>query len=389
MKIALSTIGKFHTFDLARELHKYDALSAVFTGYPLFKLQQENLPTSLIHSFPYLHAPYMRFPFWNVVGKRAKQQWEYWDRISFDWYVSNNIPECDVFSGLSGSAIKTGLVVKQRGGKYVCDRGSSHIRMQEHILKEEHERWNIPYFSIDPRIIEREEAEYELADIITVPSDFVYQSFVEYGISEKKLRLIPYGVNLSRFEKVGNPDNGRFDVLFVGALNLRKGLPDLLTAYKNLTHENKSLTLIGSVDNHLISYLKKFNLLTQDINILGHIPQVRLKEIMSKSHILVLPSLEEGLAMVQAQAMACGCPVIATTNTGASNLYSDCVEGYIVPIRNPDALTEKMQKLADNPDIQHEMSIAALEKVHSIGGWSEYGKASFDCFTTLINKSLS
>ena len=67
-------------------------------------------------------------------------------------------------------------------------------------------------------------------------------------------------------------------------------------------------------------------------------PQDRLAAIMSSSHVMILPSIEEGLALVQAQAMACGCPLISSTNTGGEDLFSDGVEGFVVPIRSPEAI---------------------------------------------------
>jgi glycosyltransferase involved in cell wall biosynthesis len=94
---------------------------------------------------------------------------------------------------------------------------------------------------------------------------------------------------------------------------------------------------------------------------------------MSTSHVLVLPSIEEGLALVQGQAMACGCPILCSTNTGGEDLFSDGVEGFIVPIRDIPALTSRMQQLADDPALQQRMSAAALERVRHLGGWSDYG----------------
>jgi starch synthase len=71
--------------------------------------------------------------------------------------------------------------------------------------------------------------------------------------------------------------------------------------------------------------------------------------------------------------MACGCPVIASTNTGGDDLYTDGVEGFIVPIRDAGAITERMQMLADDPELQRTMREAALRRVHSLGGWTTYG----------------
>lgn len=95
---------------------------------------------------------------------------------------------------------------------------------------------------------------------------------------------------------------------------------------------------------------------------------------MSASHLLVLPSIEEGLALVQGQALACGCPVLATTATGAEDLFTDGEQGFIVPDRDVDALTEKMQQIADDPVLQRRLSEAAMLRVKSLGGWDDYGE---------------
>jgi glycosyltransferase involved in cell wall biosynthesis len=84
--------------------------------------------------------------------------------------------------------------------------------------------------------------------------------------------------------------------------------------------------------------------------------------------------VEEGLALVQAQAMACGVTVIATTNTGAEDLFTDGVEGFIVPIRSPEAIREKLQWMMDNSELHDQMARAALERVESLGGWDRYGE---------------
>jgi glycosyltransferase involved in cell wall biosynthesis len=105
---------------------------------------------------------------------------------------------------------------------------------------------------------------------------------------------------------------------------------------------------------------------------------------MSMSHVMVLPSVEEGLAYVQGQAMACGCPVVATEHTGARDLFTDGKEGFIVPIRNPNAIAKRLQSLADSPDTRMSMSEAALQRVQSMGGWEQYGERMYRIFSELI-----
>ncbi len=383
MKIALSTVGKFHTFDLARELHARGALAGIYSGYPQCKLRNEGIAKDLIHTFPWVMGSYMAFPWKQQLPNRVLQAWENLNAVSFGRWLEQSVVDCDVYVGLSGSTLRAGRKALARGGKYVCDRGSAHIRVQDELLREEHALWGVPFEGIDPRAIAREEAEYAEADCITVPSTFVLESFASRGIGVDRLRLLPYGVNLSRFHPTDSAADGAFNVLFVGGMSLRKGVQYLVQAYQKLVHPAKSLTLVGAPSEALIALLKERQLWPADVRVLGHVPQPQLKDIMSRSHVLVLPSIEEGLAMVQAQAMACGCPVIASEHTGSADLYTDGCEGFIVPVRNVDALSARLQQLADHPAQRAAMGQRALQRVSQIGGWSSYGDKAMAIYSAL------
>ena len=384
MKVALSTIGKFHTFDLARELHAQDALAAVYSGYPQYKLKDEGLPRALIHTRPWIHGAYMAYPWKHKTTPRILRNWELLAARDFGRFVAGNLMECDVYMGLSGSTLLAGKEAQRRGARYVCDRGSTHIRFQDQILREEYAKWGLQSEEVDPRTIAIEEAEYAQADLITVPSNFVKRTFMDQGVPEEKLRVLPYGVNLSRFSPVGEPVVGRFDILFVGGMGLRKGVQYLVQAYNKLSHPAKSLTFVGAPSPLVIDLLKTRGLWPQDAQVLGHVPQTELKHLMSKSHVLVLPSIEEGLALVQAQAMACGCPVIATPNTGSENLFTDGEEGFIVKASDVVALHDKLALMASDTALQDAMRQKTLLKIKDIGGWSQYGKDALTALTKII-----
>jgi glycosyltransferase involved in cell wall biosynthesis len=386
MKVVLSTPGKFHTFDLARELNAHGALAGIFTGYPRFKLRSEGIPQELIHTYPWVVVPYMAFPWKHLLPKVVAWQWEFLNAVPLGNWVAQNLPECDIYVGLSGSSLSAGKKAHQRGARYVCDRGSAHIRLQDSLLREEHVLWGMPFAGIDPRTIEREEAEYAEADLITVPSIFSFRSFIEQGIPAQKLSLLPYGVNVSRFKKVAEPADMQFDVLYVGAMSLQKGIQYLVQAYQKINHPNKSLTFVGAPSKKLMEMLKMRGLWPANVKVLGHVQQTELKKIMSRSHVLVLPSIQDGFGMVMAQAMACGCPVIASKNTGGEDLFSDGVEGLIVPIRDVDALTSRLQMLADDSQLRYVMGRRALARVNDLGGWSTYGKRALEIYSELIYK---
>ena len=87
MKVVLSVLGKFHTFDLARELHARGALGRLFTGYPRFKLRKEGLPAQLLDCYPWVNAPYLAFPRREKLGATLLRGWEWLNCITFDAYT--------------------------------------------------------------------------------------------------------------------------------------------------------------------------------------------------------------------------------------------------------------------------------------------------------------
>jgi glycosyltransferase involved in cell wall biosynthesis len=386
MKVALSVIGKFHTFDLARELHQRGLLQGVYSGYPMFKLRDEKLPAQLIHTFPWLQTPYMALTGRDKLGQRLLRLYEHWNRISFDHYTARSLSECDVFVGLSGSALITGRKARQRGIRYICDRGSSHIRAQNELLAQEHLLWREPFTGIDPRVIDREEAEYAEADGITVPSGFSARTFIEQGVPPQKVHRLPYGVNLGSFHATAQPAPQFFDILFAGGASLRKGIPYLLQAFQRLKHPRKRLFFAGAFSAEFAQKLQQLGLWSDHIQLLGHLQQAELRDRMSSSSVLVLPSIEDGFGLVMAQAMACGCPVIASENTGGSDLFLDGDAGFIVPIRRADLLADRLQQLADDPTLRNAMGQRALRVVQSFGGWQRYGDEAVAIYASLLQQ---
>ena len=317
LKVVQATFGVFHSFDLARELHQRNLLDTIYSTWPWARLKREGLPRHCVKSFPWVHTPEFLLRRAGMLPPWLEDTIGYANALSFDEYTVRRVAKCDVLIALSGAALKTGRLVQQRGGRFICDRGSSHARYQSHVVAEEQRRWGIETRANDLRDTLREEEIYSVADAITVPSTFARNSFVDLGVPAAKVHVIPYGVRLESFRKSCEPVAGRFEVLFVGSGILRKGLPYLLLAFAQLQHPQKRLRIVGAMPSWSKSVLDR--LPQTDVEYLGTVPQRDLSDIMSSSHVLVLPSIEEGLALVQAQAMACGCPVIATPNTGSED----------------------------------------------------------------------
>ncbi len=374
MRVDQTVFAVFHHFELANQLLQRGHLRKIYSTWPWSRIKREGLPRKFVGTFPWLQTPETALHRAGIHSPWLLDHLSYANALAFDRWTSSAIRRTgipDVLIGISGSSLKTGREVQAQSGVFICDRGSSHQGYQEQLVSSEYRRWGVERPVTDPRDIRREENIYTIADAITVPSTFAARSFVEMGLPAQKIHVIPYGVRLERFAKTGEPPAGHFDVLFAGSVGLRKGVPYLLEAFAALRHPAKKLRLAGSIHPDIRSVLGR--LPQENVEFLGPVGQQRLAELMSTSHLMVLPSIEEGLALVQGQALACGCPVLCSTNTGGEDLFTDGVEGFIVSIRDVAALTATMQLLADDPALQARMSEAALLRVRSIGGWDQYG----------------
>ncbi len=375
VRVSQAVFGVFHHFELAHQLRRHAYLKTIYSTYPWRRLQREGIPKSHVETFPWIHGGLALLARYGLYPSPATEQLDYWNALAFDEWITRRIvragAECDALIAISGAALKAGLRVQARGGKYICDRGSTHARYQWRILSEEHRHWGAPLDIYDPRDTDREEVQYAQADCITVPSSFAARSFVAEGVAEDKLRVIPYGVRLDAFQPAAAPAPDTFEVLFVGQVSLRKGVPYLLEAFARLKHPRKRLRLVGPMFPHMKPLLERLPM--ENVEIVGAVARPELVRLLSASHVMVLPSLEEGLALVQGEALACGCPIIATPNTGSEDLFTDGKEGFIVPIRSAEAIAERLQQLADDPQLQRQMRAAALERVQYLGGWNDYG----------------
>ncbi len=377
MRVSQAVFGVFHHFELAHQLRRHHYLETVYSTYPWVRLQREGLPHEYVQTFPWIHGPLAGLARYGLYPSRWTEGLDYWNGLAFDTWMTRRIAKskdhCDALIAISGAGLTAGRLVQSRGGKYICDRGSTHARYQWKVLSEEHRRWGAPLDIYDPRDTQREEVQYGRADCIVVPSNFAARSFVSEGISPEKVHVIPYGVRLDAFHAAAESTRAAdtFDVLFVGQVSLRKGVPYLLEAFARLRHPQKRLRLVGPMFPHMKPLLERLPM--EQVEVVGAVSRQELVRYLNSSHVLVLPSLEEGLALVQGEAMACGCPVLATPNTGSEDLFTDGVEGFIVPPRDPQALADRLQQLADDPTLQQRMSAAALERVQHLGGWDDYG----------------
>jgi alpha-maltose-1-phosphate synthase len=377
MRIVQAANGVFHHFELARQLEARGHTGLIYSTFPWRRLRREGLARDRVRSFPWIHTPQLLIGRYGHLPDGLNRRMSRLQFLSFDRWIAAQLGPCDAYVALSGSGHRSGRRAQELGARYVCDRGSSHIRYQNEVVTEEMRRWGLEPKGVDPFMIAREEEEYAQADAVSVPSEFAYRSFLKMGFPAERLERVPLGVRLESFKPDGEPAADSFDVLFVGSVTLRKGIPYLLEAFRKLRHPRNRLRIVGPVPDEMRPVLARFDL--SDVEFVGAVPQSGVPKYMSTSHVLVLPSIEDGFGMVMGQAMACGCPVISTDHTGGPDLYSHGVEGFIVPIRSPEAIAEALQELADDPARRRAMGEAALKRVKVLGGWEDYG-AHYEAF---------
>lgn len=214
--------------------------------------------------------------------------------------------------------------------------------------------------------LERKEQEIQLADHIFVPSSFVQNSLLEAGVKSEKISVIPFGAPIDYFNPKPKKDN-LFRALFVGRIAPRKGVHYLLQAWRELQLHEAELLLVG-INDFPEGWLNQY---IDIIRYLKSVPHSSLNEYYSAASVLVFPSLVEGLALVQLEAMACGIPIITTPNAGGSDIVTDGVEGFVVPIRDLEVLKEKLEWCYRHPQELAEMGRAARRKAEQLT-WDLY-----------------
>jgi starch synthase len=234
MEVIQAVFGVFHHFELAHQLERRGHLKRIYSTWPWARLKREGLSRELVRTFPLVHtADYLlRRSGWMT--PRMDARFNAWNSDSFDGWLRRRMEPCDALIAISGAGLTAGPRAQARGGKFICDRGSTHQRFQDQAMRDEYKRWGVEWVEPAEHIVRREEAIYELADAITVPSQVARRSFVAMGVAAEKVHVIPYGVRLDRFKPdaglgVGPADS--FEVLFAGQISLRKGIPYLLEAF--------------------------------------------------------------------------------------------------------------------------------------------------------------
>jgi len=242
------------------------------------------------------------------------------------------------------------------------------------LLREEAERcpeWadTMKETQLSPEQQDRKTQEVALADMVFCPSRFVLRSLP--AEAQKKAVVAEFGSpELSQLPPRATADAARpLRLLFAGPLTQRKGLADLFAALKLLQRQDVELVVSGP----LAAPLKFYRQQCPDFRYEPPKSHRDLLLLMQQCDVLVLPSIVEGRALVQQEAMSCGLPLIVTANAGGEDLVEPEQTGLLVPIRSPDKLAEAIAWFADHRADLPLMSEQALRKVAECT-WPHYAR---------------
>jgi glycosyltransferase involved in cell wall biosynthesis len=268
-------------------------------------------------------------------------------------------------------------LARELGWTTFYDLPIAYWETSQRLLHEEAERWP----DWEPTLVgtrdsqeklKRKTEELELADVVLCPSQFVLDSLPAQARASKKCVVAEFGspsMDGTRRRERQQDAGGPLRVLFAGSMTQRKGLADLFAAMKMLDRSDIELVVMGAPIAPLEFYQKQF----PNFRYEPPRPHGEVLALMGSCDVFVLPSIVEGRALVQQEAMACGLPLIVTPNAGGEDLIEEGRTGFLIPIRSPESIAEKIAWFAEHRDAWPEMSAAAQAKAREYT-WQAYGE---------------
>ena len=332
-----------------------------------------SLPQSKVTAFTVFGLEY------NRRQRRARSRSEsigvhLWAGDAFDGLVCRaglrNATAVYSFNGASAALFR---YCRDRGVGCIVEQTSAPYSEVERIWAAEAARW--PGWEICRQnsnaraLADREAEEWKLADAIICASRYVADILTERGVDAPKCRVIPYGIDTDAWKvrKVSRNSGQSIRVLFVGGVRLLKGVQYLIQAAHTLGR-TADVRLVGPV---LCNKRKVAETVPSNVEIIGHVPRTDMRRHFEWADVFCLPSLCDGFGIVCLEAMAAGVPVVITPNTGASELITDGREGFVVPVRDSEAIVERIEALARDRGLLEEMSHSAYLRAKEFG-WESY-----------------
>jgi glycosyltransferase involved in cell wall biosynthesis len=332
---------------------------------------------------------------WSSLSEHEKG-WASVDQVyqDLDRAVAGRITAGDFRQKVSGiygyedGCLETFRAAKDRGLQCFYDLPIAYWQTVRKLLEEEGQR--LPEW--EPTLVgtrdsaaklERKTEEMTLADVVICPSRFVLQSLPPIKRREKQCLVAEFGSPPRNWDAVrrSGPDSDTLRILFAGSMTQRKGLADVFAAMKLLKRHDVELIVMGSPIAPMEFYRGQY----KDFTYMSTRPHHDVLKLMQSCDVLVLPSLAEGRALVQQEAMANGLPLIITENTGGEDLIVPGETGFLVPVRSPEIIAEKIAWLADHRDALPGMRLASIKKADEYP-WQRYTDRILSALATSLTE---
>jgi len=287
----------------------------------------------------------------------------------FDFWVSKRLSKDGKFIYTVPRLTRTFEKAKEMGYKIICHSGELHPDYNYKLVTEEYKKLGIKFRNPawSKTMFKKYKKTLNLSDYIIVHSEYAKRNYVEYGIPENKIKVIPLGVDIDKFKNLKRKLYWKqpFTFLFVGNVSVIKGIRYLLEAWKKLDLKDAKLIIAGAIHKDGKEIIKKLSPL-KNVELVGY---VNVKEVFSKSDVFVFPSLSENPGKVVFEAMAAGLPVIATEP--AAHPVRDKIDGFVIPIRNVNLIIDKMMYFYKNKEKTILMGENAKQWIRNFS-WDNY-----------------
>lgn len=300
--------------------------------------------------------------------------------ILHDWIVARKLPrlarEFDVIHVWPLGALRTLKTAKKLGIPTVLERPNAHTRYAYNIVLEECRKLGVPMppgheHDFNAAILKHEEEEYALATKLLCPSDFVARTFVERGFSPDQIARHQYGFDEHRYHagSQGQCHDRGLTVLFAAGCAPRKGLHYALDAWLGSeASKTGTFLVVGEFIPGYKEYLST-QLSHPSVKVLGF--RKDLNQIMRESDILVLPSIEEGSALVTSEARGSGCVLLVSEAAGAVCKHG--INALVHPVGNVPLLSRHFTELHNDRARYVQLRNESLKSVSDLS-WTSAGR---------------
>jgi glycosyltransferase involved in cell wall biosynthesis len=364
MRVTVSCHAKSHAFELVRQLARLRALER-FVSSDLRVLFAEGIPLGKTVPLPWSSLALIP----DVLRLGSRSGWHELRTRVHDRLAARALGEPDVVVGWCGSSRHVLQIARDNGALTVLDNTSTHVRRRDRVLREELARTNRAG-GIEARVIDAEVEDYWKADRIMVSSRFARGTFVQEGIPEAKLLLAPHGTDLSGFSP-GPKKDDIFRVLYMGPVGALEGVAWLIEAFRALLLPRSELVVCGPVASDFAPVLREH---AGGFRWLGALRRTDRASLLRQASVFVCASLQYDTLQHVREALASGVPVIATAESGAEEAFADGHGGFIIPSRDIEALSDRLERLYRDRLLRDELAGQAATSARR-WTWDDYGDA--------------